>query len=143
MAIISTQITAEPETPDSFSAELESWRSRMEIALTARLPGPTVVPMRLHAAMRYSVLGGGKRVRPALLFATARNVGLTEDEGEAAPSAIELIQVYSLIHDDLPSMDDDDLRRGRLTCHKAFGEDVAILAGDALYAEAFALLLAA
>src|SRR6202789_1401459 len=113
MANISPQITAEPETPDSFAAQLESWRSRMEIALAARLPAPTVVPMRLHAAMRYSVLAGGKRVRPALLFATARTLGLTEDEVEAAACAIELIHVYSLIHDDLPSMDDDDLRRGR------------------------------
>jgi geranylgeranyl pyrophosphate synthase len=88
--------------------------------------------MRLHAAIRYSVLGGGKRVRPALLFATARTLGLTEDEVEAAAYAIELIHVCSLIHDDLPSMDDDDLRRGRLTCHKAFDEATAMLAGDAL-----------
>src|ERR1700723_1449291 len=141
MANISPQIKTQPETPSSFAAQLESWRSRMEIALAARLPKPTVVPMKLHAAIRYSVLGGGKRVRPALLFATARTLGLTEDEVEAAACAIELIHVYSLIHDDLPAMDDDDLRRGRLTCHKAFGEDVAILAGDGLYAEAFRLLV--
>jgi geranylgeranyl pyrophosphate synthase len=140
MAIISPQVTAEPETPDSFAGQLESWRSRMEIALAARLPAPTVVPMRLHAAMRYSVLGGGKRVRPALLFATARTLGLAEDEVEAAACAIELIHVYSLIHDDLPSMDDDDLRRGRLTCHKAFDEATAMLAGDALQPLAFELL---
>src|ERR1700723_588548 len=140
MANISPQIKTQPETPGSFAAQLESWRSRMEIALAARLPAPTVVPTRLHAAMRYSVLGGGKRVRPALLFATARTLGLTEDEVEAAACAIELIHVYSLVHDDLPAMDDDDLRRGRPTCHKAYDEATAILVGDALQPLAFQLL---
>jgi geranylgeranyl diphosphate synthase type II len=87
--------------------------------------------------MRYSLLAGGKRIRPVLALATAR--ALRRDEHAVLPiaAAIELIHTYSLIHDDLPAMDDDDLRRGRPTCHKAFGEDVAILAGDALYAEAF------
>ncbi|HVW68215.1 MAG TPA: polyprenyl synthetase family protein, partial [Steroidobacteraceae bacterium] len=98
---------------DAFRAQLESWQSRMERALERRLPEPTVVPGRLHEAMRYSVLGGGKRIRPALVFATAHALGLTEDEVEAAACAIELIHVYSLVHDDLPAMDDDDLRRGR------------------------------
>jgi geranylgeranyl pyrophosphate synthase len=135
-----THITAESVTPDTFGAQLESWRSRMEIALAARLPPPTTVPMRLHKAIRYSVLGGGKRVRPALLFATARTLGLTEDEVEGAACAIELIHVYSLIHDDLPAMDDDGLRRGRPTCHKAFDEATALLAGDALQPLAFELL---
>jgi farnesyl diphosphate synthase len=90
--------------------------------------------------MRYAVLGGGKRVRPALLFATARTVGLAEDRVEAAACAIELVHVYSLVHDDLPAMDDDDLRRGRATCHKAFDEATAILVGDALQPLAFQLL---
>jgi farnesyl diphosphate synthase len=90
--------------------------------------------------MRYSVLGGGKRIRPALLFATALTLGLTEDEVEAAACAIELIHVYSLVHDDLPAMDDDDLRRGRPTCHKAYDEATAILVGDALQPLAFQLL---
>ena len=90
--------------------------------------------------MRYSVLGGGKRIRPALLFATARTSGLSEDEVEAAACAIELVHVYSLVHDDLPAMDDDDLRRGRPTCHKAFDEATAILVGDALQPLAFQLL---
>src|SRR5947209_9787078 len=92
--------------------------------------------------MRYSLLAGGKRVRPVLALATASAVG--REPGWVLPLAvaIELIHTYSLIHDDLPAMDDDDLRRGRPTCHRAFGEDVAILAGDGLYAEAFALLLA-
>jgi geranylgeranyl pyrophosphate synthase len=112
----------------------------MEAALAGRLPGPDVVPTRLHEAMRYSVLGGGKRIRPALLFATARAVGLTEDEVEAAACAIELIHVYSLVHDDLPAMDDDDLRRGRPTCHKAYDEATAVLVGDALQTQAFQVL---
>ncbi len=112
----------------------------MEKALAARLPPATAVPARLHEAMRYSVLGGGKRIRPALLFATAKTLGLTENEVEAAACAIELIHVYSLVHDDLPAMDDDDLRRGRPTCHKAFDEATAVLVGDALQPLAFQLL---
>lgn len=112
----------------------------MERALAARLPLANTVPTRLHEAMRYSVLGGGKRIRPALLFATALTLGLTEDEVEAAACAIELVHVYSLVHDDLPSMDDDDLRRGRPTCHKAYDEATALLVGDALQPLAFQLL---
>lgn len=126
--------------PDAFGAQLESWRVRMEHALAARLPAATTVPARLHEAMRYSVLGGGKRIRPALLFAAARTLGLTEDQVEAAACAIELIHVYSLVHDDLPAMDDDDLRRGRPTCHKAFDEATAVLVGDALQPLAFQLI---
>ena len=125
---------------DDFGAQLESWRARMERALAQRLPEAHVVPTRLHEAMRYCVLGGGKRVRPALLFATACTLGLDEDEVEAAACAIELVHVYSLVHDDLPAMDDDDLRRGRPTCHKAFDEATAILVGDALQPLAFQLL---
>ena len=92
--------------------------------------------------MRYSVLEGGKRIRPALLFATAHALGLSEDEVEAAACAIELVHVYSLVHDDLPAMDDDDLRRGRPTCHKAYDEATALLVGDALQPLAFQLLAA-
>ncbi len=123
-----------------FAAQLEGWQLRMEAALAARLPAADSVPARLHAAMRYSVLGGGKRIRPALVFATARTLGLDEGQVEAAACAIELIHVYSLVHDDLPAMDDDDLRRGRPTCHKAFDEATAILVGDALQPLAFQLL---
>src|SRR6185437_14604154 len=112
----------------------------MERALAARLPESTQVPARLHAAMRYSVLEGGKRIRPALLFATAHALGLSEDEVEAAACAIELVHVYSLVHDDLPAMDDDDLRRGRPTCHKAYDEATALLVGDALQTLAFQVL---
>ncbi len=95
----------------------------------------------LQDAMRYSLLAGGKRIRPVLALATARAIGRDADEILPFAAALELIHTYSLIHDDLPAMDDDDLRRGRPTCHVAFGEDVAILAGDGLYAEAFRLVL--
>jgi farnesyl diphosphate synthase len=124
----------------AFDRLLRAWQARMERALAARLPAPELVPERLHAAMRYVVLGGGKRVRPALLFATARTLGLDEDGVEAAACAIELIHAYSLVHDDLPAMDDDDLRRGRPTCHRAYDEATAVLAGDALQPLAFELL---
>ncbi len=95
----------------------------------------------LEEAMRYSLLAGGKRIRPVLALATADAIGRERTSVLPLAAALELIHTYSLIHDDLPAMDDDDLRRGRLTCHKVFGDDVAILAGDALYAEAFKLLL--
>jgi geranylgeranyl diphosphate synthase type II len=91
----------------------------------------------LEEAMRYSLLAPAKRIRPVLALATARAIGADEDEMLPLAAALELIHTYSLIHDDLPAMDDDDMRRGRPTCHVAFGEDVAILAGDGLYAEAF------
>jgi geranylgeranyl pyrophosphate synthase len=129
-----------PPVPDSFATQLEVWRARMEGALAARLPRTDETPERLHAAMRYSVLGGGKRVRPILLFATARALGLEEGRVEAAACALELVHVYSLVHDDLPSMDDDDLRRGRATCHRAYDEATALLVGDALQSLAFELL---
>lgn len=112
----------------------------MEDALCRRLPPAGRLPERLHEAMRYSVLGGGKRVRPILLLATARSLGLMEEQVEAAACALELVHVYSLVHDDLPAMDDDDLRRGRPTCHKAFDEATALLVGDALQSLAFELL---
>jgi geranylgeranyl pyrophosphate synthase len=125
---------------EAFRDQLCVWQARMERALAARLPSPGVVPAQLHAAMRYSVLGGGKRIRPALMFATALTLGLQEDEVEGAACAIELVHAYSLVHDDLPAMDNDDLRRGRPTCHKAFDEATAILVGDALQPLAFELL---
>ncbi len=95
----------------------------------------------LEDAMRYSLLAGGKRVRPVLALATAEALGRGSAEVMPLAAAIELIHTYSLIHDDLPAMDDDDLRRGRPTCHVAFGEDVAILAGDGLFAEALGHVL--
>jgi geranylgeranyl pyrophosphate synthase len=130
----------ESANTEEFGAQLEAWRLRMERALAERLPEADRVPARLHEAMRYSVLGGGKRIRPALLFATARTLGMSEDEVEAAACAIELVHVYSLVHDDLPAMDNDDLRRGRPTCHKAYDEATALLVGDSLQPLAFQLL---
>jgi len=96
---------------------------------------------RLVEAMRYSLLAGGKRIRPVLALATARSRGVDPGLVLPAAAALELIHTYSLIHDDLPAIDDDTLRRGHATCHVVFGEDIAILAGDGLFAEAFSLLL--
>jgi farnesyl diphosphate synthase len=120
---------------------LERWRTRVERELDACLPPDTRSPGRLHAAQRYSVLAPGKRVRPALVYATAETLGVPLERVDAVACAVELIHAYSLIHDDLPAMDDDDLRRGRPTCHRAFDEATAILAGDALQALAFAVLV--
>ena len=103
-------------------------------------PGGEIVP-GLVEAMRYSLLAGGKRIRPVIAMATARALGHSAETVLPFAAAVEMIHTYSLIHDDLPAMDDDDLRRGQATLHKHSGEDVAILAGDCLYAEAFALLL--
>jgi geranylgeranyl pyrophosphate synthase len=132
--------TAQAVQQEAFPELLKEWQVRMEAALAARLPGADEVPRRLHQAMRYSVLGGGKRIRPALVFATARALGIAAAEVEAIACAIEFVHVYSLVHDDLPAMDDDDLRRGRPTCHKAFDEATAILTGDALQSLAFQVL---
>ncbi len=95
---------------------------------------------RLREAMRYSVLGAGKRLRPTLVYLTGESLGAPLESLDAPAAAVELIHVYSLVHDDLPAMDDDDLRRGRPTCHKAFDEGTAVLVGDALQALAFAVL---
>lgn len=105
------------------------------------LPKPEIQPGSLHAAMRYAVLGGGKRIRPTLVYAAAQAIGLSPERVNAPACAVELIHAYSLIHDDLPAMDDDDLRRGRPTCHRAFDEATAILAGDALQTLAFQVLV--
>ncbi|MCW3039991.1 MAG: polyprenyl synthetase family protein [Solirubrobacterales bacterium] len=122
----------------------EALRERVD-AYLAGLRFPSVAPQTsgLEEAMRYSLLAGGKRIRPVLALATQRAIGGDPDAVLPLAAAIELIHTYSLIHDDLPAMDDDELRRGRPTCHVKFGEDVAILAGDALYAEALRLLLTA
>ncbi|HKF79577.1 MAG TPA: farnesyl diphosphate synthase [Thermoleophilaceae bacterium] len=111
--------------------------SYLESLVFAREPGTE----RLGEAMRYSLLAGGKRIRPVLALATAEALGRDPDEVLPLAAAIEMIHTYSLIHDDLPAMDDDELRRGQPTCHVAFGEDVAILAGDGLFAEALGLAL--
>lgn len=122
------------------ATQLEYWRRRVEGELERWLPPDTAVPQRLHSAQRYSVLGPGKRIRPALVYATAATLGLPTERVDAAACAVELIHCYSLIHDDLPAMDDDDLRRGRPTCHIAYDEATAILAGDSLQVLAFQLL---
>lgn len=115
--------------------------TRSEAVLAAALPPEHQCPEQLHQAMRYSVLGGGKRLRPSLVYATGECFGVPTDHLDCAAAAVELLHAYSLIHDDLPAMDDDDLRRGKPSCHKAFGEAVAILAGDTLQCLAFAQLL--
>jgi geranylgeranyl diphosphate synthase type II len=119
----------------------EELRLEVEDYLRSLRFGPEGPTRGLEEAMRYSLLAGGKRIRPVLALATARAVGRDEREVLPLAAAIELIHTYSLIHDDLPAMDDDDLRRGRPTNHRAYGEGVAILAGDGLYAEAFRLVL--
>jgi geranylgeranyl pyrophosphate synthase len=123
-----------------FDVRLDGWRRRVERELDLWLPPDTAIPQRLHAAQRYSVLGPGKRIRPALVYATAETLSLPLERVDAAACAVELIHAYSLVHDDLPAMDDDDLRRGRPTCHRAFDEATAILAGDSLQVLAFKLL---
>ncbi|MEI8235851.1 MAG: (2E,6E)-farnesyl diphosphate synthase [Methylococcaceae bacterium] len=121
-------------------AYLATCQTRVEAALTQRLPAENILPNKLHQAMRYSVLNGGKRMRPMLTYATGSVLGISPDALDAVACAVECIHVYSLIHDDLPAMDDDDLRRGKPTCHVAFDEATAILAGDGLQTLAFELL---
>ena len=128
-----------PETLNEFMA---SAAKRAEAALDARLPAESKLPERLHRAMRYSTLGGGKRLRPLLVYATGHALGVAPEVLDGPACAMEFIHVYSLIHDDLPAMDDDDLRRGKPTCHKAYGEAMAILAGDGLQTLAFQVLAA-
>src|SRR5687768_4433194 len=124
----------------AFAPQLEGWQVRVEAELEARLPPADTHPRRLHEALRYCVLSGGKRVRPALVYATATSLGVRESAVDGAACAVEFIHAYSLVHDDLPAMDNDDLRRGRPTCHKAFDEATAILVGDSLQVLAFQVL---
>lgn len=119
---------------------IQSFQARAEQALERRLPAPNIQPAYLHKAMRYAVLGNGKRVRPVLVYATGHSLGTEQAALDGPACAVELIHAYSLVHDDLPAMDDDELRRGRPTCHKAYDEATAILAGDALQALAFYIL---
>ena len=124
----------------SIEAFISQYRAYVEQALEQRLPGADIHPCQLHQAMRYAVLNGGKRIRPILVYATARAVGLEPATLDGPACAVEFIHAFSLIHDDLPAMDDDELRHGKPTCHKAFGEAIALLAGDALQALAFQVL---
>ena len=116
------------------------WAQRVETALGHALPSISLPPQRLHAAMRHATLGGGKRIRPLLVYAAGNIFGTEERWLDAPATAVELIHAYSLVHDDLPAMDDDALRRGQPTVHVAFGEATAILAGDALHSLAFEIL---
>lgn len=126
--------------PVRFKKILATYGQRAEQALDRFLPSASTIPCRLHEAMRYAVLNGGKRVRPVLVYATGEALGIQLATLDAAAASVEFIHAYSLVHDDLPAMDDDDLRRGKPTCHRAFDEATAILAGDALQTLAFETL---
>jgi geranylgeranyl diphosphate synthase, type II len=128
------QTAGEPAYPDDLRALVERYLETLRFSEER-------TTSTLADAMRYSLLAGGKRIRPVLTLATARALGHDPEELLPTAAAIELVHTYSLIHDDLPAMDDDDLRRGRATCHIAYGENVAILAGDGLFAEAYKLVL--
>jgi len=125
-----------PET----STIIQAWQLRFEKILPAFLPEPTQAPQLLYQAMHYSATAGGKRIRPLFVYASGRALGLDVKNLDGIAVAIELIHAYSLIHDDLPAMDDDDFRRGQASCHRQFDEATAILAGDALQALAFEIL---
>ncbi|MDO8991099.1 MAG: polyprenyl synthetase family protein [Sideroxyarcus sp.] len=123
-----------------FSSWVSTHQSRFEDVLKRLLPQADAAPQRLHAAMRYSVLDGGKRVRPLLAYAAGELAGASVERVEIAAAAVELIHAYSLVHDDMPCMDDDVLRRGKPTCHVEYDEATALLVGDALQSLAFQLL---
>ena len=127
-------------TPLFLADRVPLYQQRIEKVLAASLAIEGAATTRLLEAMRYSTLAGGKRVRPVLVYATGEALGASLELLDAAAAAVELIHVYSLVHDDLPAMDNDDLRRGRPTCHRAFDESTAILVGDALQARAFEVL---
>ena len=129
------------KTPDAaLSGFMADCRERLEKALLHWLPAAATHPARLHEAMRYAVLDGGKRIRPTLVYAGGHALGALPACLDTPACAVELIHAYSLVHDDLPAMDDDDLRRGKPSCHRAFDEATAILAGDALQSLAFHVL---
>jgi farnesyl diphosphate synthase len=125
----------------SFKQRHPEYLARIEQVLEKTLPVATLPPTRLHEAMRYSVLGGGKRIRPLLVYATGEALGVEFNYLDAPAAAIEMMHAFSLIHDDLPAMDDDELRRGKPTTHIAFDEAIAILAADALQPLAFQILI--
>ncbi len=124
----------------SFESAWERYRERTERALAARLRAPTEPPERLHEAIRYACLDGGKRFRAMLVYACGEVAGATPPQLDAPAAAVEMMHAYSLVHDDLPAMDDDDVRRGRRSCHIAYDEATAILVGDALQTRAFEVL---
>ncbi|MCP4000673.1 MAG: geranyl transferase [Gammaproteobacteria bacterium] len=119
---------------------MQEWQQRVEHKLDQVLPSAETSPLQLHAAMRYSVLGGGKRIRPMLVYATGMSLGIEPEQLDGPAAAIELMHAFSLVHDDLPAMDNDDLRRGKPTTHIKYNEATAILAADALQPLAFQVL---
>lgn len=126
--------------PEAFADRIVTYTERVNARLDAALPAATTIPTRLHDAMRYAVFNGGKRVRPLLVYAAGECLGVAPDLLDGPAVAIELIHAFSLVHDDLPAMDDDDLRRGKPTVHIQYDEATAILAADALQPLAFAVL---
>lgn len=128
-------------SPNPFQEWLRFHQARVERALEHALPPAGTHPAHLHEAMRYAALGGGKRIRPALVYAAGAALDTPAAVLDAPACAVELIHAYSLVHDDLPAMDNDDLRRGRPTCHRAYGEATALLVGDALQSLAFHVLV--
>ena len=137
--MVARKVTTNHQASD-FAAWMGAIQARVEAALARLLPAPDIVPQRLHQAMRYAALGGGKRVRPLLAFAAGDLVGADSSRTEIVACALECIHTYSLVHDDLPCMDDDVLRRGRSTCHVEYDEPTALLVGDSLQSFAFQLL---
>jgi farnesyl diphosphate synthase len=136
---MSVETASKTEAP-TFAQRLKAYQERVDTALLTHLPPASETGTQLPAAMRYAVTNGGKRVRPVLAYATGIALGIPLDRVDVPACALEMMHAYSLVHDDLPAMDDDDLRRGKPTCHKAFDEATAILAGDALQALAFTVL---
>lgn len=133
-------MTTNQKNNQSLAFFVKSYQQRINGFLADILPESIVIPSHLHIAMRYAVLNGGKRIRPLLVYAIGEVIGIAPKFLDYPAAAIELIHAYSLVHDDLPAMDDDDLRRGQPTCHKAFDEATAILVGDALQSLAFNVL---
>ena len=131
---------ARNEQANDFNAWVHAMQTRMELVLDAHLPASTISPMRLHEAMRYTALGGGKRVRALLAYAAGEFCGAELEQVDVPAASVEMIHAFSLVHDDLPCMDDDDLRRGKPTTHKVYGEAMALLVGDALQSLAFQLI---
>jgi farnesyl diphosphate synthase len=131
---------ARNEQVNDFSAWVVDMQTRMELVLDAHLPASTISPTRLHEAMRYAALGGGKRVRALLAYAAGEFCGAELEHIDVPAASVEMIHAFSLVHDDLPCMDDDDLRRGKPTTHKQYGDAMALLVGDALQSLAFQLI---
>lgn len=134
------QPTTHLNNTNAFDAWVKAMQTQAEAVLTANMPVESISPETLHTAMRYAVLGGGKRVRALITYAAAEFCGAKTSIADMPAAAVELIHAYSLVHDDLPCMDDDDLRRGKPSTHKQFGDAMALLAGDALQSLAFQLI---